>query len=493
MQGLLPTKPQTIFTRILFILYALLLGMTVFGGIAADLRYAANPLALLLPVILFVFTCLFFGAFLQKYAVQKSLCFHGIAGAACVLLFACNVAAGLQLRYAPLFDLEAIYQGAIAWAETGSFTNAVFESASQEYFYMFPNNLGGMTLLFVFFKFAALFRITDFFAVAVCCNSLLIACTVNITAQIARRLYGNAAGLLVLFFVLMSPPFYFMGAVFYTDTLAMLFPVLAFYLYLRAHESDTYARRTVRGALCGLCLAMGAFIKFTVLIAGIAMLIHAVCTLRKHTWKQTAVELASAILCIALLFAVRDAYFYSRHMNRADADRQQIPLSHWVMMGLGESGGYSPDDYAYTRSFATLQERDTAARAEIRRRIGDHGGRGLVSLFYTKGKIAFGDGTYELNTYLDDRPVYDAPLHALLLPGGAYYPLYEQACTAAFFGVQLLALAGAVRTVCAKRADFAHLVPHLCVLGVLLFLCMWEISGRYVLHFLPVLLLCAVR
>ena len=47
------------------------------------------------------------------------------------------------------FDMDAIYGGAIEWVETGTF------ASRYDYYYYFLNNLGGMSLLYIFFKLAS--------------------------------------------------------------------------------------------------------------------------------------------------------------------------------------------------------------------------------------------------------------------------------------------------------------------------------------------------
>ena len=51
-----------------------------------------------------------------------------------------------NLRYAPSFDMDAIFGGAIQWLEEGSFPDYY------DYYDWFPINLGGMCVLYVFFR-----------------------------------------------------------------------------------------------------------------------------------------------------------------------------------------------------------------------------------------------------------------------------------------------------------------------------------------------------
>lgn len=55
------------------------------------------------------------------------------------IMMIAQVSFGLLLRFTPDFDISAVYDGAIEWAQTGTFTSFF------DYYYHFPNNLGAMT------------------------------------------------------------------------------------------------------------------------------------------------------------------------------------------------------------------------------------------------------------------------------------------------------------------------------------------------------------
>ena len=44
-----------------------------------------------------------------------------------------------------------------------------------------------------------------------------------------------------------------------------------------------------------------------------------------------------------------------------------------------------------------------------------------------------------------------------------------------------------------KRVDYRMLVPPLCILGLAMFLCLWETNARYIVNYLPMLALCAAQ
>ena len=408
----------------------------------------------------------------------KSLWVGTAAGAA--VLLAVQIVAGLSMRYQPAWDLDAIYGGAIEWVESGSF------SGYTEYFQYFPNNLGG--LLF----FAAIFRPmhalggTNYFAAAVIANSVLVTGSVVLTVWIASRWYGTSGAVWTLAALLLCPPVWFMGAVFYTDTLSMIYPVAILAGYIRLTQTRG-ARQYAWAVAVGLILAAGMRIKFTVLIAFIAVCIDAVARLRRRVWLPIGVALAIAIGGYAAVGMI----FYPRFLDPAEAARMNTPISHWIMMGLRGNGGYNPADYAFTRSFSDPALRNAAIRGEIRARLHALGGGGLLQMFGTKWAVCFGDGTFVLDSFLDDTPLMRSAAHEWVMRDGRYFVWYNRMAQAVWNALLVLCSVSAARGVFRARRGFPAAVAVLAVTGIALFALLWESSSRLVLNFLPMVVLAA--
>ena len=131
---------------------------------------------------------------IEAYYVPVLSCFLVLYGALVLYL-------GFKLRFTPEFDMDAIYGGAIEWLEKYSFTSYY------EYFCYFPNNLGSMAFLYVFFGIASLFGVTDYFAVGIVVNSLLIVATVLTISLTCRKIRGGVSGVLALVVILICTPF----------------------------------------------------------------------------------------------------------------------------------------------------------------------------------------------------------------------------------------------------------------------------------------------
>lgn len=407
-----------------------------------------------------------------------------------ICMLSVQIGLSTLLRYHPMYDIEAIYQNALQWVDTGTFGTYSSETSAVGYLYYYPNNLGGMALLAAVFKVCRLLRIEDTFLAASVFNSLLIVSTICLTSLIAKRLWGVKQAVTVLLLYLLSLPFFFAAPVFYTDFLSILFPVLAFYLFVRQQQGpQTPVRSICLWAAVALAAAVGMLVKFTVVIVLAACLVWLLCS---QKWKQAALFALTAGLVTAVVLFSFNHYMYAVHLDKNRAEQQNMPYSHWVMMGLSETGTYNEPDLKFARFIDDPKERSAAIQGEIQTRLKQLGLGGVFRLYWEKGARVFGDGTFELDHFLQYDPIQPNLLHGFLLKGGTYYPVYRFACNSVFTAILLLAVCYAWYACFFKRKIGGCMVPQLCMFGILLFLMVWEANSRYIINFLPMVLLSAL-
>lgn len=468
------------FYAVFLFLFSFLTMSVLFGNIG----YAYNLF------LLFVFVCSFLaltvGIFclLRRFAGKMAACEQIILFLFLIAFFCVQLYLGYRLRFASAFDFAAVYKGAVQWVETGTFADYY------EYYHYFPNNLGAMAFLFLFFKLGSFLGITNYFMLGVVLNGVLISLTILFSYLAAKKLAGPAGGFACLYFFIVSLPFYIMAAAFYTDSLSMLFPVLFYNLYLsvKTAEGRSKNRRKLLYLAMAAVITIGAAIKFTVMIMAVAVIID---LLISGKFRQACVTATAVCMCFLLFQVSFQSYLYKYHLDREQAARMNTPLSHWVMMGLNSAsqGAYHPEDYTFTRSFTNVEERNAAIREKIRERVKESGFDGLTRLFTRKLTKAFGDGTYALSDFLDDGPESPGKIHEYVLYDGAHYSGYKYATQAALITAYLFVTIGAAAAF--WRRDKTVLAPFVAVFGLLLFLAAWESSSRYFLNFIPILFVCA--
>lgn len=414
-------------------------------------------------------------AFFSKHIRFFTLGFFLFMGAVQIVMI-------FPLRYKPVFDVDALFGGAAEWAATGDF------SSYHVYFGMFHNNWGGLLLLRLVFGLARLIGISDFYLVASIFNSALSLSTMYLTGSVCQKLVGVRGRVTAYFLFMISLPFYFIAPAFYTDALSMVFPVLILRLYLAAREQEKLLKRLGIFTLMGLAAGVGYGIKATAAIMLIAVFIDSVLfwNFKKYA-PLIPISVAAVLLCS---FAVRGAIY--RHLDRSEAERYEIPILHWVMMGTAGNGFYNGDEYKFTKSFADPTERETAVKQRLQERLKSYGVRDYAGLFTVKLDIDFGDGTYGLSDCLggelDERNV----LHEFLLNNGAHRDAYKHICTGVLIALYVMLIASCFLSLLDKGETAGILAPRLVLLGLLLFLLFWEARWRYFSNYVPVIMISAV-
>lgn len=404
-----------------------------------------------------------------------------------LLMLTLQIVFGYLLEIKPNWDFMYVYQGPINWAKTGSF------SQFQRYYYMYPNNIGPMTFFMIIFKAAGLFGIRSYYMVATIINAILNVLMMFIVFLICKRLFSVKAGIFSLYIFAVSIPSYFGAAVFYTDVLTMIFPVLFYYLYLRLRDSESVRNQIIYSLLMGATALLGMELKFTVIIVTIAVFIDMImnCNIKKIAISVITVV---AIVCVGMISF--KAYIYnSGNLDKKTAELKNFPATHWIMMGLNGDGGFNQLDEDYTNGFDTVEHRNEAIKNQIKRRLSDMGGIGLYQLIIRKSTKCFSDGTYELNAFFSHGMARNTILNKYIVGDGKYYEQYKTFCTGIFLCFQLLMIFSAFYSfynVIIKQKDtVANLVPMLSVLGIFLFLLMWETSARYIVNYIPMIYICA--
>lgn len=420
---------------------------------------------------------------LKKYGNISENRYRYILLVFCAVMFIIQVIISGVLEFDPVFDMGAVYHGAVEWVETGTF------EGYYDYFSANPNNSGAMLFLFVIFKLCFFVGIENFFMTAAVVNSIMAVCTMAVVSVVCKRFGGVSHALFALVLFALSLPFYIIGAVFYTDALSLLFPVLAFYLYLKARDTEDIKKQILFYALMALSAAVGMQIKFTVAVVLAAIAIDLCFSFEP---KRVAAAALSTAAVLVLVSVSVNGVLYS-HLDRETVEQEDYPITHHIMMSFKGDGGYNAEDFEFTKSFDDVEERNEAVKEELFNRIENLGFAGIYDLFSVKASKDFGDGTYGFSDFLDDNPVNDSLLHEYVLYDGENYSKYSHFCTGMHIAVMLLMLFGSYGYVLVnKKKLHENLVPYLTVFGVFAFLMIWETNRRYFFNCLPMIFICAV-
>lgn len=152
----IPTRAKmnlsAVLIKIFLIAFTFCFIIIIGGVIFANDAYDCTPVIILLLVgVNILLMCVIYRVLVRhtKFLERR---YSTLIASGLLFFFVANVAVGFIMRYEPAFDLGAIFTGASQWASTGEFMNQIDKTCDPNYFYYFPNNLGGMSLLFIAFK-----------------------------------------------------------------------------------------------------------------------------------------------------------------------------------------------------------------------------------------------------------------------------------------------------------------------------------------------------
>ena len=408
---------------------------------------------------------------------------------AAVFYFAVQMIMAHALRFTPKTDAEQCFTAAKLLVDTGTFgTN----ERSFVYFTRYPHNLGMVYLLAGIFRFFGFFGWADRFMQAALVCTMLFTLGLVCAARAAKRMGGVKAQARMLILFASSLPLLYCTSELYTDAFSVSFPMIIVYAYLRIREAKNNKSCLLWSVLFGLSAFIGAQIRFTAVIAAIACLIALAFKRRGRALVFSAAALA---VCFAVCGAAMDSFTY-RHLSKEDIERYELPKLHYIAMGLPihEDDGYGQYGdggwLIFTTSFEDTKERDSALLNEVIDKVYylRYPNR-LVNMLSRKLLSTFGTGTFLLNEIIE-ADAYDADnaVKQVIFGRGRFSRAYYHAATALLCAQMIIACLACLQAV--RKGNTAAAPLYIALLGVFLFLCIWESRGRYFFQFVP-MLLCA--
>jgi hypothetical protein len=326
--------------------------------------------------------------------------------------------------------------------------------------------------------------------------------------KIVKKLTDNVAAVFVAFVL------YFVTAGLspwkgmpYTDSYGILFPVLCILLYLYSRDTKTYAGRIVLIILSLLSGISGGFMKpschiavLAVLAAQAASLIYqaVICKKKNKENKEklisTAVVFIVSVISACLLYKCTDLWMDCIIDDIGLDYNEEIEATpqYFFYMGTKEltTGGFSTEDYGIFGEFQfSKADRNQACLERAWERISDRGFFGTVYFCLKKLVKSFNDGTFAWTTVLYYEPFPENLTHdnavanllrAMLNPLGEHQAWYD---TIAEF-TWIMTLIGVPFIVFAGKKDEYTVLPVM-IIGILMYLMLFESGARYVYVFLP--------
>ena len=428
----------------------------------------------------------FLGILLLGFFCQRFLksCRLQIFVLICGLIF---LAVQIVLVLSYYFETGWDSQGIVAAAEQF----ARREKVTAYPFSRFPNNLI-MTILYsrVFRIAFSLGRSRDQgYQMILVIQCVLFFVTGQLTFSAARKIVGKDSLALTAFFAYLvliglSP----WVSILYSDPLGIFFPIAVLWLYLMTSECRKPA---ILWLLVGFLSFVGYRIKPTAMIVFIAIcIVELLNTARHREVKRLVFALAGLFVGMAVCSAVVSLSGYS-----IDKERSFGP-AHFFMMGLNEEHGgtWAGDDQVFSMTFPTAKERTQGDLERAKARLKEMGARRLWKHIVRKMRIDYNDGTFswggEGNFYRlireETDPVLSPWIRSFYYHEGDNYALFANTEHAVWLGVLLLSIFSAF-----AKADAGRSATGLSLLGMHLYLLLFEARARYLFVYGPFYILLA--
>lgn len=405
------------------------------------------------------------------------------------------VSAAVMLAVAWNLKVELTWDWGYLLKSAAFYAKNDFAAQPSAYFAQYPNNCFWLYCLIWLYRAVGFFYkaldIDSFYNVSIVVSCLLIQLSIGYIYRTAKLIWGEKRALGVGVFALLCAPLYLYSGFLYTDSPGMLFGAMVLFYYLKLKREENWIKGLLYSLIVGALGALCYMTKVTVFIIFIALLVDMLFSIRDIGLRCFGMWILIVAFSIIGTWKSIDVLVKTEiTITDEMQDRYEFPLTHWVMMGVGKIGGYSPEDVRFTYSFPSYQEKKKENVEEIKRRVESYGFGGMAKhIFVDKMKRTWCDSCMVGDDYISRVPMNDnSMLYQVLSKLGQEHRRFLQYSWAHYFVLILGMLLSGLRAII--RNDRQSLfVGRIAIFGIILFLSLWECNSRYLLAFLPVLIL----
>ncbi|MER2108121.1 MAG: glycosyltransferase family 39 protein [Solibacillus sp.] len=354
------------------------------------------------------------------------------------------------------------------------------------YYARYPNNQFWLAILVYFFTMVKFIIPTAgigvFKAATTLVGCILIQATIFTVYKTASLIWSKKKALVVGVITIACVPFYLYSQFAYTDLPALFLVALTCYLYVKTKSEQ----KMIWFIIFGIIAAVIFQIKVLSFIVFIALIMDYLITAKGIKGKviNTFCFLVVFVVVKALLSSFTAATVV---IPEEYSDKYEFPATHWVMMGIHGIGSFDQNDVDYTASFSTYDEKVDATIERFTERVQEKGVAGVAThIFETKVIRTWGNPTYAGSDYAGRHSVSeDGVFQKFFTINGEWYWLYN--IYASLYHIATLLGLLLVGMLSKKNANFLFMKTAL--IGIVVFLSIWECNSRYLLSFLPIIIL----
>lgn len=389
---------------------------------------------------------------------------------------------GLGIKSERPADIFSLHNAAVSYIQTGTITNI-------DYFSVYPMQLNYAYILIVVYKIGSCFGIADYRTSGTLFGIALLLFSAILVYHLAYKIKDKYLGVTALFIFITNPIFWIYPSYYYTDLIGMVFLMLPINIALCVNSNNTVKKNLLLSILMGMVVFIGYKMRATAAISGIAALILGIIKLHgsnkaeRNTLIKYFLFWGGGCIIAFVLWKLIESHF-AIELN----ENKKFPVVHWIMMGLSEESGgmWSSKLWGYTNSFPTYQEKISGDIAAIKASLSNMGILGLIELILNKLVVIWSDGMTALTANFKTSVHY----------GALYEYTIGNKNAITCYGTQIIRSS---LLLCAIPYIFCEIknklnrksILAITFFGYMLFYCFWEVHEKYVLMFLPLLVIMA--
>lgn len=455
-----------------------------------------NAILLIIGVVSVFIICFIYRIVLKRYieTLTKKQC-NILLIVCCIIFFFIQLYYAYNIYFLTGWDVGVMQESAVGLAN-GEILNQNF--GYYWYFSMYPNNIFLTAIFTMIYKLSMFLGINNYNFFLVVFSVLSINISLWFTVKSTAVIFKNKNYCMFILFIyciyIMFSPWMVIP---YSDTYSIMFTISTLYFYLIRDTINKY----IAWFLIFVLAFVGYLIKPTCIIVLIAIVLIEIWNLffvknRKLIFEKLRLI---PILIISIIFFLGIKSFSMGFLGYEINAETEFPLTHFLMMGMNPEtkGVYYEDDVQYTKSINGKNNKEKANLEKVKERLNEYGLVNYTKLLGKKMLTNYNDGTFawsiEGNFYkqiLTEKNDTISPLlRSICYYDGENYQLF--ACYQQCIWITLLFLMCFIPKKVIKIENDIFVIM-LTIIGITLFLLLFEARARYLFLYAPYYIIMAV-
>ena len=372
----------------------------------------------------------------------------------------------------PTSDSAEVVNGAVELAKGNS-----YYMAGREYFLNYSNNsLLTIATSWIYGLCKIIFKeSTNFILINNILNIIFLNLSIYFAYAIVKHLKGEKNACKTLFLAVINPIQYMALSWYYSATISTFFSMAILYLILVKRQSPI--QRKVQMGLVGLLTGIGLFLRPTVCITTIAIIIVEAFLMggqkdKKKFWGQCSIGVAVCILSIVCLKCLVYHYVPDNSKN--------YPITHWISMGLEGNGTNESYGANYPKEIKSRSEMLEYDLKRIEENLSHYTVVSFGKHIAEKVFINWCDGSAALSVKMKSDTNFSKAYDYMVSQRADGWLIYCQAFRSIIYLLMLFAILRSWKEE-TKEED----ILWLNLSGAMLFYLIWEVKSDYCIPFIP--------